>query len=324
MRQKLLWSLLLFPFCLQAQLTEYNRKGDEAMRRKDYPDAKMWYEEGISYCDTYSINQLTVIWMENENMRSSMGPVMSKSLDCLNNMAISKKDTLAMKKLILFHSDGIGTSPDESAVASWREMLTQIRNPYVSEQSRPGKPREKMKFFAGLSSSPAIAPYGIQIGGMAAVGWYVRIRTNFVLPRKANETCINGEKTGDNRFEGKIPAFDPNQMYRFKSSDGEKSMWTGTAGLMFRVAPTVYLSAGGGYAQYDVLYAYEKIDNDGNPKPDEDGWARNRDTSYKGLAVDADATIVFGKRFYGTVGCSMLNMKHFYPTAGIGILLNIK
>ena len=42
----------VFPLGLLAQQrTEYNRKGDEAMKRLDYSDAKMWYEEGVSQCD---------------------------------------------------------------------------------------------------------------------------------------------------------------------------------------------------------------------------------------------------------------------------------
>ena len=48
---KRLWILTLFvalPMCLLAQQkTEYNRKGDEAMKRLDYSDARMWYEEGV-------------------------------------------------------------------------------------------------------------------------------------------------------------------------------------------------------------------------------------------------------------------------------------
>lgn len=55
---KRLWILTLFvalPMCLLAQQkTEYNRKGDEAMKRLDYSDARMWYEEGVVQCDPYS------------------------------------------------------------------------------------------------------------------------------------------------------------------------------------------------------------------------------------------------------------------------------
>ncbi|MDR2138936.1 MAG: hypothetical protein LBP50_05255 [Tannerella sp.] len=316
MKRLILWCLLIFPCCVQAQQpTEYNQKGDEAMRRKDYQDAKMWYEEGVAYCDTYSINQLTAIWEKEENMHSSMVPVMSKCLNCLNSIALSKKDTLAMKKLILFYTEGIGTAKDENSANSWREMLTQSRNSYPSVYS-PGKPREKMKFFAGYSSLPPIAPYGIQIGGTGRAGWYVRVRTNMIFPRN---TEPNGEKI--EYTNSRIPVFDAREeTYRYPSGS-QKSIWMGTAGLVFKVAPTVCLSVGAGYVQYEEAYEYEKIDRT-TGMPDERGWAVNKDLSFRSTAIDADAMLVFGKRFYGTAGCSILNLKYVYPNIGIGIFLN--
>lgn len=47
--------IVLPEYLMAQQLTEYNRKGDEAMKRQDYSDARMWYEEGIANCDSYSI-----------------------------------------------------------------------------------------------------------------------------------------------------------------------------------------------------------------------------------------------------------------------------
>ncbi|MDR2763647.1 MAG: hypothetical protein LBB90_01270 [Tannerella sp.] len=316
MKRLVLWSLLIFPFCVQAQQqTEYNQKGDEAMRRKDYQDAKMWYEEGVSYCDPYSINQLTAIWVKEESMHSSMGPVMNKCLNCLNSMAISKKDTLAMKKLILFYTEGIGTAKDENSANSWREMLTQLRSPYPPV-SRPHKPREKMKFFVGYSSLPSVAPYGIQIAGTGAVGWYVRVRTNMVFPRN---TELNGEKI--EYTNSRIPVFDArDETYRYLSGI-QKSLWMGTAGLVFKIAPAIRLSAGAGYVQYEEAYEYEKIDRT-TGIPGERGWTGNKDISYRNVAIDVDAMFVFGKRFYGTAGCSVLNLKYVYPSVGVGIFLN--
>jgi hypothetical protein len=331
MKKVILWSLLLLPFCVQAQRTEYNQKGDEAMRRQDYQDAKMWYEEGVSNCDLYSINQLTVIWKTDEAMHTSMGPVMNKCLQCLHDQAMSKKDTLAMKKLILFYTEGIGASQDEGSANSWRELLEQIRNPYTSTY-RPKKPREKMKFFAGLSSLPPVAPYGIEVGGVSSVGWYVRARSNLAFPQVTNGvSCVNGAKTGNN-YSGAIQAFDRDGLfYRFISSGnqvlakGKKSMLIGTAGIVFRVVPDVYLSAGAGYVKYDVSYEYEKIDrNTLLPVENGRGWAKNTDVSYEGVAVDVDAKVVFGKWFYGTAGCSVLNLKYIYPSVGVGVFFNVK
>ena len=52
---KRLWILIFFVvlpmYLLAQQKTEYNRKGDEAMKRLDYSDARMWYEEGVVQCD---------------------------------------------------------------------------------------------------------------------------------------------------------------------------------------------------------------------------------------------------------------------------------
>ena len=67
-----IWILIFFvglPIILLAQQkTEYNQKGDEAMKRLDYSDARMWYEEGVVQCDPYSIKQLTSIWLASSNL----------------------------------------------------------------------------------------------------------------------------------------------------------------------------------------------------------------------------------------------------------------
>ena len=59
--------------CMIAQqYTEYNRKGNEAMTRRDYSDARLFYSEGVTHCDLYSVYQLTQIWLSNTTMRASM------------------------------------------------------------------------------------------------------------------------------------------------------------------------------------------------------------------------------------------------------------
>ena len=113
---KRLWILTLFvalPMCLLAQQkTEYNRKGDEAMKRLDYSDARMWYEEGVVQCDPYSIEQLTSIWLANQRMRPSMHSLMNKCRACLELMA-NNEDTTAISQLIIYYTEGIGTSKNE-------------------------------------------------------------------------------------------------------------------------------------------------------------------------------------------------------------------
>ena len=96
----LLLFLIIGPFNLSAQrLTEYNEKGNEALSRNDLADAKMWFEEGVTYCDSYSVEKLTTIWIENESVRSSMRSLMIKCFNCLTIQA-TDNDTTAMTRLI--------------------------------------------------------------------------------------------------------------------------------------------------------------------------------------------------------------------------------
>ena len=104
---------IVFPLALWAQQrAEYNRKGDEAMKRQDYSDAKMWYEEGVADCDAYSIKQLTTIWLGQKQMRPSMRSLMTKCLNCLSVRA-TEEDLEAIDLLIVYYTEGIGTQKSE-------------------------------------------------------------------------------------------------------------------------------------------------------------------------------------------------------------------
>ena len=120
----------VFPLGLLAQQrTEYNRKGDEAMKRLDYSDAKMWYEEGVSQCDAYSIDQLTTIWLSNERMRPSMRSLMNKCLNCLTVKA-TEDDPDAISKLIIYYSEGIGLGNTGRSVST-RNNETTVRTRFL-------------------------------------------------------------------------------------------------------------------------------------------------------------------------------------------------
>lgn len=144
----------VFPLGLLAQQrTEYNRKGDEAMKRLDYSDAKMWYEEGVSQCDAYSIDQLTTIWLSNERMRPSMRSLMNKCLNCLTVKA-TEDDPDAISKLIIYYSEGIGTPKSEELATYWKEYQEMLLKPAEPEaqpiDSAAVSPKKRMEFFCGI------------------------------------------------------------------------------------------------------------------------------------------------------------------------------
>lgn len=310
---KRLWILILLvivlPECLLAQQrTEYNRKGDEAMKRQDYSDARMWYEEGISNCDSYSIDQLTAIWKTNKKMRASMRSLMTKCLNCLTVKA-TDNDSTAVAQLIVYYNEGIGTPISDELASYWSDRLEELRKPvepitYVPIQER--KPREPMKFFAGYAFSIE-APYGLTVGGVGErFGWYARFRTNMSFDD------YTGECRGDRELLPPPDDFSVNFTNKKKSNNIAAS-----AGLVIKCAPWLYSSIGLGYGKRELLYEYITTDHfDSNNK--NIFWAKNIDYSYEGVVVDLDFMVKFGPVFV-SAGCNTLNFKYIDLNAGIGV-----
>jgi hypothetical protein len=310
----IMFVLLLIAIYVAAQRqTEYNRQGDEAMKRLDYSAAKIWYEEGISNCDPYSINQLTSIWLADESMRMSMRNVMSRCLDCLTNRATEFKDSTSVNKLILFYTEGIGTYKNQAKVDFWKSQVELLRNASIANGKKQKPPREKvkMKYFAGYSAS-YYAPYGLTVGGVGrTIGWYLRFRTNLSF-QDFSEICkTDGTIVGD--LPGSLPKLSGEEPDKVNSL-------IATGGLMVKVAPSFFISVGAGYCSREAIYKIEKISI-------EDGrsegfiWAKCNDkkSSFDGIALDLDGIFRMGKMLYGSLGCSLLNFENISANAGIGV-----
>ena len=310
MKKLIILSLLFLPFALQAQsFTEYNRKGDEAMARNDFRDAKIWYEEGVSNCNSYSIDKLTDIWMQDESMRVSMQTVMSKCFDCLNDQAFAKNQR-AIEKIIIFYSEGIGTVKNEDSANNWKEQLEQLRRP-VTDIYIPQESKENMKFFAGYHAS-LIAPFGIQVGGLGkSVGWYVRLHSNFTFQSTPYDCEID-------KIELKIQQFDDKDFYR-ATGRTKSTYMMGSVGIMVKTVSTFYVSAGVGFWDRKFSREFIRVDDSGTDQPASTGWARDKDNSMNGITINLDGTYVFSERFYGTMGASLMSFKYVYPSIGVGI-----
>jgi hypothetical protein len=316
MKKFIIVCMLLLSLGVYAQRqTEYNSRGDEAMENKDYRDAKMWYEEGMAYCDSYSIDQLMKIWQADESMHLSMRTAMTNCLGCLNDLAL-ENDTVAMKKLIVFYTEGIGTTRNESSAGYWKNQLEQIRQPRPTTViSDVIAPKEKMNFLIGYHFSP-IVPFGIQIGGFnSKLGWYLRLHSDFSFQNADGNLKV--VKEGEDH-QVVLEGVEGIQYAGYKKTDKFNSTVMGSVGMMVKPFTDTYLSVGLGYWQGDVLRQYESLDDEGNGLS-EFFWVKDPDHAHKGVVVDADAVFLFGGRFYGTAGCSVLNFKYVYPNVGIGI-----
>lgn len=307
---KKLWIFILFVtvlpgYMMAQQLTEYNRKGDEAMKRQDYRKATMWYEEGVLQCDSYSIDQLTVIWKNNKKMRSSMRNLMSKCFDCLRDKATIENDTTAMSQLVQYYTVGIGTQANEERARSWNERLEAFRRPMESPQKEK-KPSVPMQFFIGYAFSIE-APYGLTVGGVGErLGWYARFRTNmsfdnYTYECKGSDEFINPPENNAVNFTNKKKV----------------NCFTASAGLVVKCTPWLYTSVGLGYGKRELLCEFNAHDkNDINIS--NTYWAKNIDHSYEGVIADLDFMVKFGSIFV-SAGCNTLNFKYVDLNAGVGV-----
>jgi hypothetical protein len=277
------------------------------MKRRDYSAAKIWYEEGISNCDPYSIHQLTSIWLDNESMRISMRNVMSRCLNCLTNRATEFKDTTSMNKLILYYTEGIGTYKNQAKVDFWESQLTFLQNASIDEKSRKSSRKKiKMQFFAGYSGT-YYAPYGLTIGSVGRFGWYLRYRTNFSF-QDYNADSKDNLLTGTS-----------NDLLSGPTGRAGTNAWMFTGGFVIMANPSFYISAGGGYCSREKLIEFHTIDRK-NAEPQGDVWAKNIEKgTFDGFALDLDGTFRIGKVLYGSLGCTLLKFKFISGNAGIGV-----
>lgn len=301
-----IWMILLYmllPCGLVAQQpTSYNRKGDEAMKRLDYSDAKMWYEEGISQCDPYSIKQLTAIWLANERMHPSMRSLMNKCLNCLNVKA-TENDTTAMSQLVVYYTEGIGTPKSEELASYWSERLETFRrlvDPIVPYEA-PQEKKERMRYFAGYSFSQT-APYGLTVGGVGKrFGWYARFKTNMSFQNYEKNKTI-----GD---------FTANASYQYLEK--KANTYAATAGLVVKCTTWLYASVGAGYGNHDLIYHFRTFDFDDYTKQ-KDVWCKQNADSFKGVAAELDFMVKIGPAFV-SAGCHTINFKYMDLNAGLGI-----
>ena len=310
MKKLILLILLIFPLFLKAQSSaEYNQRGNAAKERKDYREAMFWYDQGVSNCDRYSINQLRDIWKADSSMHVSMRVVMGKCLECLNEQALAK-DSLAIKQIIEYYSEGIGTVPNEVSANYWKEQLEQLRKP-ITNIYVPPDPKERMKIIAGYHASLK-APFGIQVGGMGkSVGWYVRLQSSLSF----QATHYDGEVKQKQLI---IPELNDDVFYR-GTDKYKETILMGSAGIMVKTVADFYVSAGVGYWDRKYSREFVRVNDDGTVQSASE-WARDTNRSMNGVMIDLDGTYVISGRFYATLGASMMKFKYVYPSIGVGIV----
>ena len=312
--------LLLIAFVSEAQdNSDYIRRGDEAMKAMNYSLASMYYDAVVVVvCDMHSIKQLTKIWQDNVAMRTDMNNSMRRCFACLDDEAKKMQDTTSIQLLVTYYSEGIGTGKNNEMAEYWIQRLDEIRNPSITmirqNGSAPAREKEKMKFFAGYHAS-LVAPFGIQVGGMGKnAGWYVRFGSNLSFQEIQYECYIENNHIQIPQLEKD----DENVMYR--PMGNTKQTWlTGSAGLIIKVISNTFVSVGAGYWDRQYYRDYINVDDSGFDKSNTSGWAKDKNRSMNGLSVDLDGYYTINRKFYISLGASMMSFKYVYPHLGVGV-----
>jgi hypothetical protein len=251
-------------------------------------------------------------------MRISLRVAMSKCFNCLNNYATTNRDTLAMKILIDYYSEGIGVQQNEAAANNYKEQLERLRNP-VPVVIPPAKPKDRMKFMAGYHAS-LIAPVGIQVGGMGkSIGWYVRFHSNLIFQGTQYEGEVFKQPGRPDVF--RIERLEEEGAMYYKATGNHKiSCLMGSVGIMYQAIPNTYVSAGVGYWERKYAQEFIQVSDNGIDRPETSGWAKVKNNSMNDITIDLDGTYVFAGKFYGTIGGSLLSFKYIYPTVGVGVI----
>lgn len=318
-RMKRIWIglvCMIFPLGVMAQQrAEYNRKGDEAMERLDYSDARMWYEEGVAVCDSYSINQLTEIWLSNDQMRPSMRSLMNKCLNCLTVKA-TEDDPEAISQLIIYYTEGIGTPKSEELASYWEQYQESQEKQVELNVFQPADEvtvftDRRMRFFAGYAYSIE-SPYGITIGGIAKrFGWYVRFKTNMSFDSYEEECNDEGDIINFTRSS--------DESYEPSASESSKTnSLAGTAGLIVKCCPWLYASVGLGYGERTLLHPFT-THSYADYSSTRELWCKNVDSSYSGVTVELDFMVKLTSSIYVSAGCNTIKFEYVDLNAGLGV-----
>ena len=188
---------------------------------------------------------------------------------------------------------------------------TESKNPVIDESNRTVHSEEnvlklpyekteikavshKKTFFeANFSWSPAVQSYGITLGQLKSLGWYLSLMSNF------NFKGMNTERVSDGNWyiNGSQPAY---------SGNSSTTRISATAGIISKLSSAFALYAGGGYG-YKALFG-ETMDGE---------WIKNGYYSYSGFDIEGGVLLDLSG-FTISAGVISTNFKRMELKVGIG------
>ncbi|MCC8143514.1 MAG: hypothetical protein LUD02_12270 [Tannerellaceae bacterium] len=91
-----------------------------------------------------------------------------------------------------------------------------------------------------------------------------------------------------------------------------------TGGAVIKCFPWLYTSFGFGYGSRELLWEYTTYSYT-DQKNQEKYWAKNTQSSYRGVAAELDVMVKVAGPLYISAGCNTINFKYVDLNAGIGV-----
>ena len=151
-----------------------------------------------------------------------------------------------------------------------------------------------------------ITPFGLRVGQLGKIGWYVEGRASLLA---ANPPAYTYR-------DGKIIDYDQHGYYEFNGNKGYNA-WSAVAGVSFQLSWNLFLNAGAGYGVENYMYEIDQYSY--NPE-EKTGNAWVKDDGYSNSGFELDAGLIFKyKMLIISAGATSVNFKTINWEAGIGI-----
>ena len=151
-----------------------------------------------------------------------------------------------------------------------------------------------------------VTPFGLRVGQLGGIGWYVEGRGSLIMLNKPEYTYENGT----------IIDHDKPGYYEFNGNKGYGA-WSALGGVTFEAHRLVFFNVGIGYGVENYLYEIDEYTYEPDTQTGT-AWVKDEEYSAAGFELDAGMILKFNK-FIITGGGTAINFKSFNWLLGVGV-----
>lgn len=230
------------------------------------------------------------------------GKEVGKTPKPINEILVGEHEIKLVKDGYKTHTETVTITKDKKLVKITLDSDVSIL-PLTTPQQPEAKKHVDNKIFIMANAAYSFVPqtsFGVTVGSVKKLGWYVSFGTNFNFSNSFDYECNgNGEISSD--------------ITDYKYTGEQKtSRLAATAGMVIRMSNPVYAYLGGGYGYRNLFWQFYDCNNN-------NGWAKNVDYSYQGLSLDAGLMLNFSNVCF-SIGVQTTGFNYFETKTGVGVI----